>query len=1114
VERDVIRPGEELNGLVVLSELGRGPHGAIYLARDPLIGRHVTLKTIPIPDAGSSEAGERLLSLLRRVGGLSHPNISHLHRVHPYPGCAGWILELEYLEGTMLRERFESGDPFTITEIFGVARAILSALAAAHRRGIVHGQLDEEKVILGKGGLVKLVDFGIAAALAGRESAGNDLQAVSRLLRGMVDRAAAERDDPLLGELENLAIRWLESNDDADPARALEEFERLGRQRGGEESEPGSLAVRGSGLVGRAAELERIEAALVEAMRGRAGGLLIEGKPGMGRTSLLAEARRMAAAAGATHLDLEGDRVASALFEAARHAGLRVSPGPDGTPTSSDCAPLVRALLNQPERVRESAPYTTYRACEGLLAELSARQPLLVTLDGLERVPADDARMLAEILGKRAGSRLLIAVGVAGEARSPGTAEFASAPNVARIELRPLAAGAVHRLLEERTGGHTPASELVQHLVEVCEGNPRLTLELFDHLERSGAIERDAGILRVTRPWDEIAPPSGSAGQFRAALDGLQDEQRLVLRAAAVDGVDFDGQAVAAALDRPTIAVLRALQTIWRKGGLLRIRDEGYRFEHGLLREWIYRSLPVEERAALHRAIAVHLVHRSGTEPPDPERLARHWEAAGEPERAKPHFLRAAETADYRRNPHRVLDLARRAGWNPGGIPSDEALAHADLILDLARAYLAKGEPALATKLHRDLDRAAEAKGDEPLRRRVKLDRARLLCETEGPAAIDEQELLEVRNAEPDGALRAAACHLLGRAAKHAGRFDDAERWLDEASRMQEDAGERSSLALSLDQLASVAARDGRLRDACRLYRRGAELCRDAGLDAEAALHELNEMRCAFDAGIAGDVSAAFEKCLRQLSLSGQRHRHAQVSVALADHLLDRGDRETAIALLDRSLPMLEASGHLPGLVPAHRLLGRLALCDGDLDQAGDHIATAIQLAARAGDVAAGAEAQALEAQRLCLLGRAEEAGADAETALRRADEAGDRRARARVIESLAEALFLGLPQVAALESRAWTPGEIGAATLLKGALAWSSDSGAIHDLREGAEIRDPVGRSLPRLLGAWMAAEAERRSGDPQRARRHAERAHREAVRIRHVWLEADLQRYLDELE
>jgi hypothetical protein len=97
---------------------------------------------------------------------------------------------------------------------------------------------------------------------------------------------------------------------------------------------------------------------------------------------------------------------------------------------------------------------------------------------------------------------------------------------------------------------------------------------------------------------------------------------------------------------------------------------------------------------------------------------------------------------------------------------------------------------------------------------------------------------------------------------------------------------------------------------------------------------------------------------------------------------------------------------------------------------------------------------------------------------------------------------------------RAWSPGEARAESLLKGALAWASETGAIHDLREGAETRDPVGRSLSKLLSAWMAAEAERRRGDAVRARQHAERAHREAARIRHVWLEADLARYLDELQ
>jgi eukaryotic-like serine/threonine-protein kinase len=147
----------------LLSVLGRGGMGVVYLARDAALDREVALKMIRLDRVqarpGLVAAFEREA---RATARLSHPNVVTVHHF----GC--WqeqlYLVLERLRGETLAARLARG-PLPLDELFTVAEQVLAGLAHAHAEGLVHRDLKPANVFLEESGRVKLVDFGLAAAL-------------------------------------------------------------------------------------------------------------------------------------------------------------------------------------------------------------------------------------------------------------------------------------------------------------------------------------------------------------------------------------------------------------------------------------------------------------------------------------------------------------------------------------------------------------------------------------------------------------------------------------------------------------------------------------------------------------------------------------------------------------------------------------------------------------------------------------------------------------------------------------------------------------------------------------------------------------------------------------
>ena len=151
----------------VLNELGKGAMGVVYLAKDPVIGRLVAIKTIKNSQSGeddseSREFRERFTREAQTAGILSHPNIVTIHDIGEDADSHASFIAMEYIEGRNLKSLLTDKSKFPWDEIADLVAQIAEALDYAHRKGIIHRDIKPANIILTTDSKVKITDFGIA----------------------------------------------------------------------------------------------------------------------------------------------------------------------------------------------------------------------------------------------------------------------------------------------------------------------------------------------------------------------------------------------------------------------------------------------------------------------------------------------------------------------------------------------------------------------------------------------------------------------------------------------------------------------------------------------------------------------------------------------------------------------------------------------------------------------------------------------------------------------------------------------------------------------------------------------------------------------------------------
>jgi len=145
--------------------------GIVFLAKDPLIGRLVALKTIRAAahadDDETKEFQQRFIREAQAAGILNHPSIVTVHDIGMDEPTNTSFIAMEYVEGNNLKEVLAQGRPLPFDQIGEIIGQVAEALDFAHAKGIVHRDVKPANIILVEGNRAKITDFGIAKIATG-----------------------------------------------------------------------------------------------------------------------------------------------------------------------------------------------------------------------------------------------------------------------------------------------------------------------------------------------------------------------------------------------------------------------------------------------------------------------------------------------------------------------------------------------------------------------------------------------------------------------------------------------------------------------------------------------------------------------------------------------------------------------------------------------------------------------------------------------------------------------------------------------------------------------------------------------------------------------------------
>ncbi len=155
----------------LLSVLGRGGTGVVFLAEDKNLERRAALKILPFSLSDNDERILRFQREAKAASAISHPNFAHIYEFGKAKDR--FFIAMEYVQGKTLRDLIKSKQ-VNIAKAFEISIQIVNALMTAHRAEIIHRDIKPENIIITDEWVVKILDFGLAKMFDSKKTARND----------------------------------------------------------------------------------------------------------------------------------------------------------------------------------------------------------------------------------------------------------------------------------------------------------------------------------------------------------------------------------------------------------------------------------------------------------------------------------------------------------------------------------------------------------------------------------------------------------------------------------------------------------------------------------------------------------------------------------------------------------------------------------------------------------------------------------------------------------------------------------------------------------------------------------------------------------------------------
>jgi DNA-binding CsgD family transcriptional regulator/tetratricopeptide (TPR) repeat protein len=708
-------------------------------------------------------------------------------------------------------------------------------------------------------------------------------------------------------------------------------------------------------LIGRYSELTMLAGLVRDVAAGRGSSVLIEGEPGIGKSSLVRTALAGAAEAGCQVFWGAGDELGQALPLLPLLEGLRVRE-PSANPRRETIVRLLRGETTADRGTDVSAALAEQLLA--LVAEQCAVQPTILVIDDLQW--ADQASIT--LWGRLARSvrqvpLLLIGMMRPVPQRDDLPALRRAVGDAARLQLTGLTEAAAAELVAALTGGK-PGDGLLR-LADGAGGNPLYLTELVAALSRSSGVTiTDVGTAELTNG----SAPSSLSAAIADRLDFVPGSVREVLRAAALLGVDFAVPDLAIVLGRGVTDLIPAIDEA-RMAGVLAESGNGLGFRHPLIRAALYDEIPVPVRAAWHRDAAGALAEAGAPADRVARQLLRAVDGPGSPAEPLDEWILSwlARTAEplVGQAPQVAAELLRHAITS-----SPAGSAHHDrLVGRLADALYRVGDAAEAEQVaNRALTHAVEPDLVVDLHWTLAQCRMRVGRFAESLATLDRA----LASPGISARHRARLLVLAARTHSNLGEIEKAGRVAATALAMAAEAGDNWAMGWALHVQTLVASESAQMTDALPLYDRALAVTQDdPALTDLRLLLQINKAVTLSDLDRYDEAFAAARQARQLADQVGTVIRRSQAHAALSQLLFDTGRwteamaevevlqedlKEPVVACCDLGIAAMicfhrgeitAARRHLAAAVPhakrtGNRMIGQVALARSlDREQAG-----------------------------------------------------------------------------------------------------------------------------------------------------------------------------------
>src|SRR5438309_5294241 len=154
-----LSPGFNLSHYRIVSKIGAGGMGEVYLSEDSRLHRKVALKILPSEIAANQDRMRRFKQEAAAAAALNHPNIAHVYEIGESDGTH--FIAMEFIDGVTLRGKIHH-ERTELSKLLRYLQHAAEGLAKAHAAGIVHRDLKPENIMITPEGHVKVFDFGLA----------------------------------------------------------------------------------------------------------------------------------------------------------------------------------------------------------------------------------------------------------------------------------------------------------------------------------------------------------------------------------------------------------------------------------------------------------------------------------------------------------------------------------------------------------------------------------------------------------------------------------------------------------------------------------------------------------------------------------------------------------------------------------------------------------------------------------------------------------------------------------------------------------------------------------------------------------------------------------------